>query len=119
MSSHRHHSIDYIEISVTNLEESKNFFKKSFGWEFTDYAPHYAGIKKVGGQEGELGGLTVVDKVVTGGPLIVLYSLHLENTLVAVKDAGAKIEKDIYEFPGGRRFEFLDPSGNRMAVWSH
>ena len=23
-----------------------------------------------------------------------------------------------YEFPGGRRFHFLDPSGNELGVWS-
>jgi hypothetical protein len=24
----------------------------------------------------------------------------------------------IFSFPGGRRFHFLDPSGNELAVWS-
>jgi len=23
-----------------------------------------------------------------------------------------------YEFPGGRRFEFSDPSGNELGVWA-
>jgi uncharacterized protein len=23
-----------------------------------------------------------------------------------------------YEFPGGRRFHFLDPSGNELGVWA-
>ncbi len=25
---------------------------------------------------------------------------------------------DYIEFPGGHRFEFKDPSGNELAVWS-
>lgn len=119
MSSHIHHGIDYIEFSVTNLEESKKFYRAAFDWDFNEYGASYAGIKKPKGVEGEIGGLREVPTVVSGGPLIVLYSLHLENTLKSVREAGGKIEKDIYEFPGGKRFEFSDPSGNRLAVWSH
>ena len=26
--------------------------------------------------------------------------------------------KPPFEFPGGRRFHFTDPSGNELAVWS-
>ena len=36
----------------------------------------------------------------------------------AVKDAGGTIVKEIFSFPGGRRFQFTDPSGNELAVWS-
>ncbi|NNF07767.1 MAG: VOC family protein, partial [Candidatus Eisenbacteria bacterium] len=32
--------------------------------------------------------------------------------------AGGQICREIFEFPGGRRFHFLDPSGNELAVWS-
>jgi predicted enzyme related to lactoylglutathione lyase len=34
-----------------------------------------------------------------------------------VADAGGRITKDIYEFPGGRRFHIIDPNGNEIAVW--
>lgn len=33
-------------------------------------------------------------------------------------DAGGRIVKGPYAFPGGRRFHFTDPSGNELAVWS-
>ena len=33
-------------------------------------------------------------------------------------DAGGIIAKPIYSFPGGRRFHFIDPGGNELAVWS-
>jgi len=33
-------------------------------------------------------------------------------------EASGKITKDIFSFPGGRRFHFIDPSGNEHAVWS-
>ena len=46
-----------------------------------------------------------------------------EKTDVAIiKDqviaAGGKISKDIFSFPGGRRFHFVDPSNNELAIWS-
>ncbi len=112
--SHIHHSIDYIEFCVTDMAEAKRFFSEAFGWEFNEYGPDYAGIK---GGSGEVGGLRKVDQVAAGGPLIILYSEDLPASLAAVEAAGGRIVKDIFEFPGGRRFEFADPSGNEMAVW--
>jgi predicted enzyme related to lactoylglutathione lyase len=40
----------------------------------------------------------------------------LEATLVAVTAAGAVVTKPIFGFPGGRRFQFRDPSGNELAA---
>ena len=31
---------------------------------------------------------------------------------------GGSIVNGPYEFPGGRRFEFSDPSGNELGVWA-
>ena len=31
---------------------------------------------------------------------------------------GGQIVRNTFEFPGGRRFHFADPSGNELAVWS-
>lgn len=35
-----------------------------------------------------------------------------------IKNNGGTILKDIYPFPGGRRFHFAGPGGNEFAVWS-
>jgi uncharacterized protein len=32
--------------------------------------------------------------------------------------ARGRIVADIFSFPGGRRFQFADPSGNELGVWS-
>ncbi|MFA0070982.1 VOC family protein, partial [Vibrio breoganii] len=29
-----------------------------------------------------------------------------------------EVNREIFSFPGGRRFHFREPSGNEMAVWS-
>jgi predicted enzyme related to lactoylglutathione lyase len=47
----------------------------------------------------------------------VLYSEALEETLRAVEEAGGRVVRPIFSFPGGRRFQFIDPAGNELAVW--
>ncbi len=46
-----------------------------------------------------------------------LYSSDLDATLARVRAAGGEILKEPFEFPGGRRFHFVDPTGNELAVW--
>jgi len=111
-----HHSINYIEISATDVATSRRFYEEAFAWEFNEYAPTYLGIKKAGG--GEAGGLCAADEVQTGGPLVVLFSKDLEATLASVRKAGGRIVKEPFPFPGGTRFQFLDPAGNELAVWA-
>ena len=112
---HTHHAIDYIEFPVLDIQAAKRFYTAAFGWAFTDYGPGYAGIR---GGDGEVGGLRETEEVKTGGPLVVLYSTDLEASVQAVRSAGGRIVQDPFPFPGGRRFHFLDPSGNEVAVWS-
>ncbi|HRP34902.1 MAG TPA: VOC family protein [Gammaproteobacteria bacterium] len=115
-AQHHHHEIDYIEFGVTDMAVSQRFYAAAFDWEFTDYGPEYAGIRKR--QGGEAGGLRLQAEVAPGGPLVILYSENLEQTLARVSAAGGRITQEIFEFPGGRRFQFRDPSGNELAVWS-
>ncbi len=114
-TSHTHHAIDYVEITVRSLRAAKEFYSAAFGWSFNDYGPEYAGIK---GPERELGGLAEGEPK-PGGPLIVLYSVDLEASVAAVKQAGGTITTAPFRFPGGRRLHFADPSGNELAVWAH
>ncbi len=115
--THQHHTIDYIEFTVLDMAEAKRFYGEAFGWTFNDYGPEYAGIQKLGG--GEVGGFAQASKVERGGPLVVLYSVDLEASLEAVKKAGGRLLGEPMAFPGGRRFQFLDPSGNELAVASY
>ena len=36
----------------------------------------------------------------------------------AVVKAGGRVTVPIFDFPGGRRFHFADPSGNELAIWT-
>lgn len=116
--THHHHTIDYIEFTVHDVGEAKHFYGQAFGWSFNDYGPDYCGIKRSAAQgDGEVGGMRQGTEISSGGPLIVLYSSDLEATMRAVIGAGGEIVLEPFDFPGGRRFHFNDPSGNELAVW--
>ena len=106
--------IDYIEFHVVDIEAAKRFYSTVFNWTYTDYGPEYTSFA-----DGRLsGGFAKVESVQPGGPLVVLYSVDLPGILEAVKANGGEITKEIFEFPGGRRFQFRDPAGYELAVWS-
>jgi hypothetical protein len=66
-----------------------------------------------------VGGLRLDSEPRTGGgPLVLLFSADLDATVAAVTRAGGQVVNGPYEFPGGRRFHFTDPSGNELGVWS-
>jgi uncharacterized protein len=108
-------SINYIEFYCKDIKAVKAFYSKAFGWEFTDYGPEYAAFN-----DGVLSGGfdQIADMPKAANPLVVLYSDALEACLEKVSTSGGTIVKEIYSFPGGRRFHFEDPSGNVLAVWS-
>ncbi|MEE6283127.1 VOC family protein [Georgenia sunbinii] len=112
-----HHAISYIELGVTDLATTRAFYESAFGWEFNDYGPAYSGIKSPEG-EGELGGLNPGAAPSGTGPLVLIFSADLDATVTAVEDAGGVVVERPYAFPGGRRFEFADPSGNRLGVYA-
>jgi len=106
--------IDYIEFGVSALERSKAFYGGAFGWRFTDYGPSYCEFN-----DGRLtGGFTTGSPVRPGGPLVILYAEDLADAQRRVEAVGGRIAKPIFDFPGGRRFHFLDPDGYELAVWS-
>lgn len=107
--------IDYVEIPVTDVEGTKTFFHELFGWEFQDWGPDYASFS-----DGRLdGGLRRSEEPApASGVLLVFYSEDLERDLVRVEGLGATISQPIFEFPGGRRFHFVDPAGTEFAMWS-
>jgi predicted enzyme related to lactoylglutathione lyase len=105
--------IHYVEFKSTDLTATKVFYGAAFGWTFTDYGPTYTAITKTGID----GGFEFTDQPIVNGALVILY----DDDLLAAKDkvieAGGTISVDIFSFPGGERFQFIDPSGNELAVW--
>lgn len=106
--------INYIEFQAQNLEKTKEFYSTAFGWAFTDYGPTYTAFSESGLE----GGFAKTDGKIVNGALVVLFHENLEQIKDKVEQAGGTIVKDIFSFPGGRRFHFTDPSGNELAIWS-
>ena len=109
--------INYIEMPSRDLEATKRFFGDAFGWSFVDYGPEYVAIENAGLD----GGFFKSEQVATtdnGSVLVVLYSRDLEATLEKVQLFSGTIVRDIFSFPGGRRFHFSDPNGSEYAIWS-
>ncbi len=106
--------INYIEFTANDLEAVKAFYIKAFGWTFTDYGPNYTAFSESGLE----GGFEQSTTDVVNGALVVLYHRDLETVKQNIINAGGKISKAIFAFPGGRRFHFTDPAGNELAVWS-
>lgn len=109
----KHHTVDFFEIPVVDMAGAKAFFKAAFGWSYEDYGPEYADIRGAGLS----GGLRLVTSPPTmGGPLVIIYSDDLEASERAVTAAGATITER-HEFPGGRRFHFVQ-GACELAVWT-
>ncbi|WP_306014426.1 MULTISPECIES: VOC family protein [unclassified Allomuricauda] len=107
-------TIDYIEFKATDLEKTKTFYHEVFGWEFTDYGPNYVSFSEVG----IAGGFELSAEPIKNGALVVLYHSDLKAIQEKVIQNGGTISKEIFEFPGGKRFHFRDPSCNELAIWS-
>jgi uncharacterized protein len=106
--------VDYIEFPAPDIAKTKAFYAAVFGWKFTDYGPDYTSF-----EDGRLaGGFYTKDTVTAGGPLVVIYASDLTGRQTKVCAAGGAIVKEIFSFPGGRRFHFTDPAGNELAIWS-
>ena len=104
---------NFIELPARDLAASKRFYETAFGWSMADFGPSYACTTTGDVDVGLQAAMAEAPKA----PLVVMAVDDLEVALKAVTQAGGKISKPIFSFPGGRRFHFVDPSGNELAAW--
>ncbi len=112
-----HEKLNYVEFPANDLMATKTFFGNTFGWTFDDYGPEYSAFSN----EGLHGGFFQSNNkslTSTGAALLVFYSNDILSTLAKVESNGGDVIKPVFEFPGGCRFHFTEPSGNEFAVWS-
>ena len=103
--------IDYIEFTSPEPDGTQAFFAAAFGWDFVEYGPDYRDIQGAGTGGG-------LERGAAQAPIVVLRAEDLDAALDQVRAAGAEITREIFAFPGGRRFEFRAPGGIAMAVWT-
>lgn len=109
----KHHQLNYIEFTSSDLAAAEKFYSDAFGWKFTSFGDAYTAFN-----DGDMDGGFTTDSPTDGRPLAILYSENLEESQKLVEEHGAQVTVPIFSFPGGRRFQFRDPSGNELAIWS-
>jgi hypothetical protein len=110
-------AIDYIEMPSADLAKTKQFFSALFGWTFEDYGPDYIAF-----DDGRIaGGFFTAGEIWSSAaacPLVVFYTSELEMMRADVVRLGGEMTRDIFEFPGGRRFHFGAPGTGEFALWT-
>ncbi len=102
--------IAYLELPATDVSTLKAFYGPLFGWSFQDYGETYADFL----DSGLDGGFNAENG--TTAPLAVIETDEIDTMEAKVREAGGTITTPTFSYPGGRRFHFLDPSGNELAV---
>ncbi|HMQ70267.1 MAG TPA: VOC family protein [Ignavibacteria bacterium] len=106
--------INYTGLTAKDPSKIKKFYRRTFGCDFTDYGPDYTSLSN---SEVNLG-IEITKDEITSSVFFVSYHNDLESLKTNITEGGGKISKHIFLFPGGRRFDFTDPSGNEPADWS-
>lgn len=104
--------ISYIELPARELPETRSLYATAFGWTLVDYGPSYSCTTTGDVDIGLQGDLNEAAR----GPLAIVEVDDLDVALAAVERAGGVVVRPVFAFPGGRRFQFTDPSGNELAV---
>ncbi|QQS21048.1 MAG: VOC family protein [Candidatus Moraniibacteriota bacterium] len=113
--SKTHNHINYVELpasSIDDLNKSKAFFSGAFGWSYQQWGDDY-----VDTQDSGVGSGISADNP-PNATLVVIYVSDIESARSKVENEGGTITKEIFDFPGGKRFHFKDPAGNELAAWS-
>ena len=109
--------IDYVELPAVDFDAVQAFYEAVFAWTFENYGDDYRAFS-----DGKLNGgfykSPNASSTENGAALVIIYATDLEAVEASVIAAGGTVVKPIFSFPGGRRFQFLDPHGNELAVWT-
>lgn len=111
-----HEKLNYLEFPTRDLAVTKAFFENAFGWIFTDYGEEYTAFDNQG-LEGGFFKSEKVSRSEAGATLAIFFSEDLAATQAKVERFGGKINQQIFDYPGGRRFHFIEPGGSEFSVW--
>ncbi len=104
--------INFVELPVGDTASVKAFYETTFRWALTAFGPSYAST-----MTGDVDlGLQGDRLEATKAPLPVIEVNGLDAWTARIEAAGGRLVRPIFAFPGGRRFHFVDPAGNELAV---
>lgn len=113
-------TVSWVDLQSKDLEKSKAFYSKLFGWQPNTIpdpdAGGYTWFLQDGKQVGALGGTQSPDQPTSWS--IYFATEDADKTATAVKDAGGKVIAEPFEVMGaGRMAVFQDPAGAFFSVW--
>lgn len=106
---------NYLELPSDDLPRLRGFYENSFGWNMTAFGPDYAATMSDDSDIGIDADSSSPNRIKQ--PLPVIEVDDLDTCRAAVLASGGAIDRDIFDFPGGRRFHFTDPDGHLLGVW--
>lgn len=117
-----HPVLNNIELPATDMATTKAFYSAVFGWSWTDYGPTYSAADANGVEVGLSSAATPAapppaDDESSIGPLVLLQTDDLDAAIAVVTTNGGDIVTRTFDFPGGSRFHFRDPSGNVLGIF--
>lgn len=106
----------YAEFSAANLERAKSFYNEIFGWEFDSINENYTSFQT----DGIGGGLSKVEKIKTGGPIVYIQVRDIDATLEVIGRKGGRtiVSKTKISDEHGFFAHFNDSEGNVMGLWT-
>lgn len=108
--------IAHIEIPSSNLNQTKNFFNKVFGWEFKPFGNGYLLYNN---HKGIMVGIRLVDKVNSGDTTVFHINVtSIDEIFLKVNSNGGSIFKEKSVIPAmGWYALFKDPQGNIIGLY--
>ncbi len=104
------------------MTSTKAFYTEVFGWSWIDYGPTYSAANlsnfEVGlSTDAASAELPAADDQSGVGPLVLFQTEDLDALIASVEAAGGTIVTQTFDFPGGSRFHFRDPSNNVLGIY--
>lgn len=115
-------ALNYVELPATDMAATMAFYASTFGWTWTEYGPTYSAADASGVEvglttEASPAAMPPTDDESSIGPLVLFQTDDLNAALDSVIASGGQIVTHPFDYPGGRRFHFNDPSGNVLGVY--
>lgn len=110
------HDLYHFEWVCTDLETTRKFFEKLFGWEFTPWADNYMLFQTPSGHSGALSQVDEVEPSIH--PLLYFEVAELEPYKEKVQKLGGEVVSDVQDVPELGSFAILaDPDGSFFGVF--
>lgn len=108
--------IAHVEIPATDLDQSKDFYKNVFGWEFKPFGNGYFLFNN---HQGIMVGLRKVDKIFRGDSTVFHVNVtSIDQTLSKVKENGGAVKREKTTIPAMGWYALIfDPDGNTIGLY--